>query len=130
MQEFIKAKQAQIDEVCRAHHVRRLAVFGSALRPDFDPARSDVDLLVEFEPIGVDLYFDNKYALRSSLRNMFDRRVDLLTWNSIRNPYLLREVETTHELLYAASRRSIPERSAGGEQRHPSIHSRRGLRHI
>ena len=102
MQEFIKAKQAQIEELCRAHHVRRLAVFGSAVRDDFDPARSDVDLLVEFQPISVQQYFDNKYDLRNSLRTVFDRKVDLLTWNSIRNPYLLREVETTHELLYAA----------------------------
>ncbi len=102
MQELIAAKRTEIAEVCRAHHVRRLAVFGSALRPDFDPARSDVDLLVEFEPIGVDLYFDNKYDLRDSLRTVFARKVDLLTWNSIRNPYLRREVEATHELLYAA----------------------------
>ena len=34
---------------CRRHHIRRLAVFGSALRDDFRPD-SDVDLLVEFEP--------------------------------------------------------------------------------
>jgi len=34
---------------CRQHGIRRLAVFGSALREDFGP-ESDVDLLVEFEP--------------------------------------------------------------------------------
>jgi predicted nucleotidyltransferase len=102
MQEFIKAKQTEIAEICRAHHVRRLAVFGSAARDDFDPTRSDVDLLVEFQPITVELYFDNKYDLRNTLRAVFGRKIDLLTWNSIRNPYLLREVESTNELLYAA----------------------------
>jgi predicted nucleotidyltransferase len=102
MQEFIKAKQAQIEEVCRAHHVRRLAVFGSAVRDDFDPARSDVDLLVEFEPVGVEQYFDNKCDLRDSLHAVFARKIDLLTWKSIRNPYLRREIEATNELLYAA----------------------------
>lgn len=35
-------------EICRAHHVRRLSVFGSAVRDDFDPQRSDVDFQVEF----------------------------------------------------------------------------------
>ena len=34
---------------CRTHHIRRLAVFGSVLRPDFRPDR-DIDILVEFEP--------------------------------------------------------------------------------
>ena len=38
-----------ISAFCRRHHIRRLAVFGSALRDDFRPD-SDVDLLVEFEP--------------------------------------------------------------------------------
>jgi len=37
--------------LCRRHGVARLDVFGSAARGvDFDPARSDVDLLVEFAP--------------------------------------------------------------------------------
>ena len=37
--------------LCRRHGVARLDVFGSAARGvDFDPSRSDVDLLVEFAP--------------------------------------------------------------------------------
>ena len=102
MQAFITDNQAQIAELCRAHHVRRLAVFGSAVRDDFDPVRSDVDLLVEFEPIGFDRYFDNKSELRKGLANIFARKIDLLTYSSIRNPYLRREIESANELLYAA----------------------------
>jgi predicted nucleotidyltransferase len=102
MQAFIRDSQAQIAELCRTHHVRRLAVFGSAVRDDFDPERSDVDLLVEFEPIGFDRYFDNKSELRKGLRDIFSRKIDLLTWSSIRNPYLRREIEAANELLYAA----------------------------
>ena len=37
-----------VGEVCRKYGVSELAVFGSVLREDFDPARSDVDLLVRF----------------------------------------------------------------------------------
>ncbi len=40
---------AEIEALCREHHIRRLALFGSALRDDFS-ADSDVDVLVEFEP--------------------------------------------------------------------------------
>lgn len=39
----------KLAEVCKRHHIQRLAVFGSALRDDFTP-ESDVDVLVEFEP--------------------------------------------------------------------------------
>ena len=46
---LLEEHQAQIADICRTFRVRRLDVFGSAVRDDFDPARSDVDFLVEFE---------------------------------------------------------------------------------
>ena len=102
MQDFILAKREEIAEICRRHHVRRLAVFGSATRDDFDPTRSDVDVLVEFDDMPIERYSDNKTALWDELAAKFGRKVDLLTWKSIKNPYLLREVENTQEMLYAA----------------------------
>jgi predicted nucleotidyltransferase len=102
MQDFILAKRDEIAELCRKHHVRRLSVFGSAARDDFDPETSDVDIIVEFEEIGSDIYFDNKTSFMESLRSLFGRSVDLLTWKSVKNPYLLREVQSTQEQLYAA----------------------------
>jgi uncharacterized protein len=102
MQEFITSRREEIADLCRKHHVRRLAVFGSAVRDDFDPARSDVDVLVEFDDIPVMEYSDNKHDLHDELERYFGRKVDLLTWTSIQNQYLLREVERSHELLYAA----------------------------
>ena len=44
----------QLDAIavaCRQHRVLRMHLFGSVLRDDFDPSRSDLDLLVEFQPI-------------------------------------------------------------------------------
>jgi predicted nucleotidyltransferase len=103
MQDFILAKREEIAELCRQHHVRRLSIFGSATRDDFNPAHSDVDIIVEFEEeIGAKAYFDNKTSLIESLRHLFGRNVDLLTWKSVRNPYFLDEVVATQEQLYAA----------------------------
>jgi predicted nucleotidyltransferase len=51
MQPLIAARHAEIGEICRRFHVRRLDVFGSAARDDFDPAHSDLDLLALFEPM-------------------------------------------------------------------------------
>jgi len=45
----IELHKEQIAAFCRERHIRRLAIFGSALRSDFRPD-SDIDLLVEFEP--------------------------------------------------------------------------------
>ena len=45
----IKLPKQKIADFCRRHHIRKLAVFGSALRDDFRP-NSDLDVLVEFEP--------------------------------------------------------------------------------
>jgi hypothetical protein len=46
----IAIDRQRIAEFCRARGIRKLSLFGSVLRDDFDPARSDVDVLAEFEP--------------------------------------------------------------------------------
>ena len=46
----IQIDREKIAEFCRARGIRRLSLFGSVLRGDFDPQRSDVDVLAEFEP--------------------------------------------------------------------------------
>jgi len=46
----IAIDREKIAEFCRARGIRKLSLFGSVLRDDFDPARSDVDVLAEFNP--------------------------------------------------------------------------------
>lgn len=46
----IRIQSEKIAEFCRARGIRKLSLFGSVLREDFDPAHSDVDVLAEFEP--------------------------------------------------------------------------------
>ena len=66
----------RISEFCRRHHIRRLALFGSALRADFGPS-SDVDVLVEFEPDHVPgLAF---FTMQQELSTLLGRPVDLNT---------------------------------------------------
>ena len=89
--------------LCRRHHVRRLALFGSALRSDFDPTRSDIDLLVEFDPLPPAIYAPNYFSLIDELRHLFNRPVDLLVPTAIRNPYLKRAVDRDRETLYVAA---------------------------
>jgi len=82
--------------------VRRLEVVGSAAREvDFDPARSDVDLLVEFAP-GRLPRLSAFFTLREALAHAIGRPVDLLMLEAVRNPYLKANLETNRRVLYAA----------------------------
>jgi len=65
-------------------------------------ACSDVDFLVEFEPLGEMEYAPNYFSLLRSFDTVFGRQVDLLTETSIRNPYLRRAIDGEKVALYAA----------------------------
>lgn len=102
MQPIITENREKIAELCRAHHVRRLSVFGSAVRNDFDLERSDVDLIVEFEPLPYPVSVENYWKLEEALIVLFARRVDLIQEGKIRNPYLLSSIRDDQKTLYAA----------------------------
>jgi predicted nucleotidyltransferase len=102
MQPFIEEKREEIAELCRKHHVRRLSVFGSAVRDDFNPATSDVDLLVEFDPEIPPNYSKNYFSLQDSMVGLFGRQVDLIRDGVIRNTYRLQSINEDKVLIYAA----------------------------
>jgi len=65
-----------VRDFCRRHHIRKLSVFGSALRTDFRPD-SDVDVLVEFDSAhtpGLDFF-----NMEIELSELLGRKVDLNT---------------------------------------------------
>jgi predicted nucleotidyltransferase len=77
-------------------------VFGSALRDDFRPGDSDIDLLVEFEQMSpydlADAYFD----LLDELRSILGTSVDLVMADAVKNRYIAADIERTKQVLYAA----------------------------
>jgi predicted nucleotidyltransferase len=103
MHGVIEQRRAAIVELCRRHRVRRLDVFGSGARgTDFDPGRSDVDFLVEFDTTGSEPTLKTFFALRDELAAVLGRPVDLVMAGSVINPYVNAEVERTREPIYAA----------------------------
>jgi predicted nucleotidyltransferase len=91
----------EIRRLCGRYAVKRLAVFGSAVKGTFDPARSDVDFVVEFDVsgrAGWHSYFDLKFAIEELL----GRPIDLVTMAAVDNPYLRETIELTQRELYAA----------------------------
>jgi uncharacterized protein len=103
MNALVREKLEQVAELCRRHSVRRLALFGSAVRADFDPARSDLDFLVDFEPLSPARHADAYFDLLADLETLFERPIDLVESAALRNPYRRREIEATQVLLHAAA---------------------------
>jgi predicted nucleotidyltransferase len=66
----------RIADFCRRHHMKRLSLFGSVLRPDFG-LESDVDVLVEFEPGHTPGW--NFFSMQDELSEILGRQVDLNT---------------------------------------------------
>lgn len=89
----------EIEQVCRSLPVKRLGLFGSALREDFSKA-SDIDVLVVFDSDGnIDL-FDKYFDLKEQLEEIFERKVDLVVDKKFRNPYLRKSIERTRTVIY------------------------------
>ena len=93
---------AQLSEYCRANGIRRLDVFGSALRADFGP-ESDIDLLVEFEPDQTPGFFGFA-RIEQEFADLFGRKVDLVSRIGIersRNYIRRAEILGSAETIYA-----------------------------
>jgi uncharacterized protein len=102
MSPLIEDNLEEIGRLCRLHGVRKLEAFGSILRQDFDPQRSDVDVLVEFQP-QVANSFSNFLDLKEVLESLFGRRVDLVELRAIRNRRLRHHIEQSKSPVYAAA---------------------------
>jgi len=102
MTALLQAKRSEIAALCRRRRVSRLDVFGSAARGTFEAESSDLDLLVEFQPLGPGERAEAYFGLLEDLGDLFQRPVDLVMARAISNPYFRRAVEQTREMRYAA----------------------------
>ena len=95
----IDIPKSRIVDFCRRNHIRRLMLFGSVLRADFQPG-SDVDVLVEFEPgTRLGLRF---FAMERELSEILDRKVDLNTRGFLSDE-ILQEALSEAEVQYDAT---------------------------
>lgn len=90
---------ADISTLCSTHGVRHLYAFGSTLTDKFN-SESDIDLLVDFLPLNSIDYADNYYNLKFALESILNRKVDLLEEKALKNPYFLKAIENSKQLIY------------------------------
>jgi hypothetical protein len=98
----IETHRAELAELCRRYHVRRLGLFGSAVTGAFRDESSDFDFLVEFEPLSPAAHADAYFGLLLALEDLLQRRIDLVEEGASDNPYFLQSVARSRMPLYAA----------------------------
>jgi hypothetical protein len=100
---LIEQHNSELTELCRRHHVRTLELFGSATAGErFDPERSDLDFLVDFESMHPGAHSRAYFGLWFDLEDLFGRKVDLVETPAVTNPYFLKEIQSSRRVLYAA----------------------------
>ena len=99
---LLESKRQAIADLCSRFGVARLEVFGSALREDFKPGKSDLDLLVEFKPMESYARVEAYFGMRDELCALLKREIDLVMVGAVKNRYISLETERTKQLLYAA----------------------------
>ena len=103
MIQLIEDKREELSRLCEKYHVKCLEVFGSATSDDFEPDRSDIDMVVEFLPMPPAQHAECYFGLMSDLKKLFGTEIDLLETAPINNPYFKQAIEQTKTVLYEAA---------------------------
>jgi predicted nucleotidyltransferase len=95
----IEQHRENILMLCKLHHVSRLYLFGSALTSHFNDD-SDIDLLIQFGDVNLADYFSNYMDLKEKLEELFQRPVDLVEEQAVRNPIFRQVLNREKKMIY------------------------------
>ena len=102
MQTLLRNKISELNNLCSYFKVKKLYAFGSVVSNKFNND-SDIDFLISFEEnISAEQYSDNYFSLRNKLKELFKRKIDLVTEKSLKNPYFIESVNESKQLIYEA----------------------------
>src|SRR4051812_14074730 len=102
MHALIEQHRDQIAALCRTYGVRRLELFGSAARDDFNPTSSDIDFFYEFNHPTRPGLADRFFEFHAALEKLLGAKVDLVSSTDATNPYFLQTANRDRVTLYAA----------------------------
>lgn len=103
----IRKHQEEFKKLCDSHKVKSLYAFGSSVTGNFDSETSDIDLLIEIDDSNPLERGEILLQLWDKFESFFQRKVDLLTNSSIKNPILKRSIDATKVLIYDGSRKEV-----------------------
>lgn len=107
LKESINNRMADFQSLCKAHHVKNLYAFGSSTTDQFNEDSSDIDLLIEIDIDDPIERGENLMNIWDKLEEFFQRKVDLLTNTSIKNPILRKSINSTKVLIYDGEEQKI-----------------------
>jgi predicted nucleotidyltransferase len=99
LQPIFQQKLPLVIEQLKKHKVKQAYVFGSVCTERFNE-NSDLDFLVYFNEIPLLEYADNYFELKEKLENLLDRKVDLVEGEILKNPYFIKSVNNSKQLIY------------------------------
>lgn len=97
--EIIDKNKEKLNELCILYNVEKMYLFGSVLNSSFN-SKSDIDFLVKFKPVELANYFDNYINFKENLEKLFQREVDLLEEQTLKNPILIKSINQSKKLIY------------------------------
>ena len=103
MYPIIREKIPDLAGIAARHRARRLGIFGSATGDRFDPASSDIDFVVEFEPMAPAEHAEAYFGLAEGPARLFCREIDLVELSAIRNPIFRESVKENCRDIYAVA---------------------------
>ncbi len=98
MNKVVEEKLPDVIRICQRHGIRRLELFGSAARDDFQPASSDLDFIATFDD-SANRRFESYLDTLREFEALFGHKVDLLEADAITNPFLLEAIEQDRIVL-------------------------------
>jgi len=96
---FVLEKYNSLQLLCLKYKVANLYLFGSATNDRFTE-NSDLDFLVTFDNVPIFDYADYFFDLMHELEDLYQRKIDLLTEQSLTNPYLIKSINSNKQLIY------------------------------
>jgi predicted nucleotidyltransferase len=107
LKDAIRINANEFIALCKGHDVKMLYAFGSATNSSFKEETSDIDLLVELDTSDPIRRGENLMDLWDKFESFFQRRVDLLTHSSIRNPILRKNIDSSKILIYDGKEQKV-----------------------
>ncbi|MFZ4544818.1 MAG: nucleotidyltransferase family protein [Saprospiraceae bacterium] len=101
MDKLIQNKKEELKLLCQKYDVKSMYIFGSACNESFNE-NSDLDFLVTFDNLCINQYTNNYFDLHYNLESLFNRKIDLFTDRSLSNPYFIKSINQSKQLIYEA----------------------------
>ena len=96
---LIIENKTKINQLCIDHNVEQLYAFGSILTNKFNN-KSDIDLLVQFASVDLKDYFDNYMNFKEKVESLFNRPVDIIENQAVKNPIFRKVLDREKRLIY------------------------------